>query len=71
MSVSDISDRAHTMPRNSAILYRNARPKNDESPAYAGLLRMSDGQKFWALLWRRTVKGKAVVELKLVEKPEE
>ena len=71
MSASDISDRAHTMPRNSAVLYRNARPKGEDSPAYAGVLRMIDGRKFWALVWPRTVKGKTVVELKLVEKPEE
>jgi hypothetical protein len=71
MSVSDISGHSHTMPRNSAILYRNTTPKSDDSPAYAGVLRMTDGRKFWALVWPRTVKGKAVVELRLVEKPED
>jgi hypothetical protein len=40
MSVRDISDRAHTMARNSAILYRNMKPKADDSPTYAGVLRM-------------------------------
>lgn len=71
MRARDISDQAHSMPRNSAILYRNRRPKSNDSPAYAGVLRMADGRKFWALIWPRAVNGKAVVELKLTEKSED
>jgi hypothetical protein len=70
MSVQDITERSHTMPRNSSILYRNGRPKGDDSPTYAGVLRMIDGRTFWALLWPRAVKGKTVVELRLIEKDE-
>ena len=66
----DATARSSQMPRNSALLYRNLKPKNDDSPAYAGLLRMIDGRTYWALVWPRTVKGKQVVELRLVENPD-
>jgi hypothetical protein len=71
MMVRDITDQSSTMPRNSAILFRNTQPKNDDSPAYGGVLRLDDGRKFWALVWPRTVRGKQVIELRLVKKPEE
>jgi hypothetical protein len=66
----DVTQQSSSMPRNSALLYRNTNPQNEDSPAYAGFLRMIDGRTFWALIWPRTVKGKQVVELRLVEKPD-
>ena len=64
----DITARASSMPRDSAILYRNRAPKNAESPAYYGLLKLSDGSIYWAAIWARLVKGEPVVELQLKPK---
>jgi hypothetical protein len=64
----DITHRASSMGRNCAILYPNTKPKSKDSPAYAGVLRLSDGRTFWALAWERTVKARKVIELELVEK---
>jgi hypothetical protein len=56
------------MPKNSALLYPNRKPKNKSSPRYLGVLRLDDGRKFWAGLWRRTTNGETVVELRLEPK---
>jgi hypothetical protein len=66
----DATDRAHQMPRNSALLYRNTDPKGVDPAAYRGLLKMADGRVFWVGAWPRLVKGKTVVELRLVERKE-
>jgi hypothetical protein len=67
----DASSRAHTMPRNSALLYPNRNPKDSHSPKYLGLLKLDDGRVFWVGIWRAFVNGEPVVELKLSEKGNE
>jgi hypothetical protein len=65
---SDASSRAHTMPRNSALLYRNRNPKDSNSPPYRGVLKLDDNRTFWVGAWRVTVNGEPVIELRLIEK---
>jgi hypothetical protein len=64
----DASSRAHSMARNSALLYRNKRPKDTNSPRYIGVLRLADGQVFWVGAWRAVVNGEQVVEIRLSPK---
>jgi hypothetical protein len=70
MPVKDITDKAAHMERGTAILYRNRKPKDGDAAAYGGLLRLSDGQTFWAFIWPRKIGKKDVVELRLVPKRE-
>jgi hypothetical protein len=64
----DISSRSHQLGRNSSILYRNRNPKGDDPASYYGLIRIADGQTFWAYIWPRLVNGNAAVELRLKPK---
>jgi hypothetical protein len=67
----DITAKVSKMPRNSAILYRHINSKrNPDPPAYLGLIRLKDGQIFWAVIWGRIVSGKRAVELQLKKKIE-
>jgi len=70
MAVKDISAKVSSMPRNGSILYRNREPKDGDPASYGGVLRLSDGQTFWAYIWPRKIGDKDVVELKLVPKRE-
>jgi hypothetical protein len=65
----DVAERAHKMPRNSALLYRNRSPKDINSPHYRGLIRLENGQAHWVDLWvRRLDREQPVLEVKLVPK---
>jgi hypothetical protein len=66
----DITARAPCMQRDTAILYRNRKPSGADPASYGGLLRLADGQTFWAFIWPRLVRGRPVVELRLVRKQE-
>jgi hypothetical protein len=66
----DITARSSSMPRDSAILYKNSDPKGSDPAAYRGLLKMADAKVYWVGAWPRTVKGRTVIELRLVERKE-
>jgi hypothetical protein len=65
----DVTARSQSMPRNSALLYRNRTPRNADSPVYLGVLKLADGTTFWVGVWPRSVKGETVVEIQLCPKP--
>ena len=67
----DITSLCSCMPRNGAVLYKNRKPKGVDPASYGGVLRLSNGEAFWAYIWPRVVRGKPVVELRLVPKLEE
>jgi len=64
----DVSNRAHRMPRNSALLYRNKASKDATSAHYRGLIRMLNGDSYWVGLWVRRIDQERVLEIKLVPK---
>jgi hypothetical protein len=64
----DVSDKAHRMPRNAALLYRNKAPKDPTSAHYRGLIRMLNGDSYWVGLWVRRIDQERVLEIKLVPK---
>jgi hypothetical protein len=67
---ADISDRAHQMARGAAILYRNKKSKNEASPHYRGITKLHNGDVYWLALWVRSLRGDAVLEIKLIPKTE-
>jgi hypothetical protein len=67
--VKDITAKVGKMPRNSAVLYKHTSSKDEpDPPAYLGVIRLEDGQLFWAAIWGRTVNRKQTVELQLKRK---
>lgn len=67
--MKDISAKVTKMPRNSSVLYKHSNTQHSaDPPAYLGVIRLEDGQLFWAAIWSRTVHGKQVVELQLRRK---
>jgi hypothetical protein len=64
----DVSARAHQMPRNTTILYRNKAPKDANASHYRGLLKLEDGDAYWVGLWVRRVGQARVLEIRLVRK---
>lgn len=62
----DITARSSSMPRDSALLYRNHKPKSPESPHYLGLLKTLEGKVYWLGLWVRLVKGERALEVRLL-----
>ena len=64
----DITARASSMPRDSAILYPNPRPRGEDPPAYIGIMRSALGELFWLAAWGRTVAGRAVIEIRMQPK---
>jgi hypothetical protein len=64
----DVSNRAHRMPRNSALLYRNKASKDATSSHYRGLLKMQNGDSYWVGLWIRRLDQEPVLEVKLLPK---
>ena len=67
--MKDVTAKASKMPRNSAVLYRHVNSKNSsDPPTYLGVIRLEDGQIFWAAIWGRIVNGKQAVELQLKRK---
>jgi hypothetical protein len=55
-------------PRNTAILYKNHKPKDKNSPRYLGMIVTDTGTKYWAGISPRYVNGEVVVELRLEPK---
>jgi hypothetical protein len=66
----DVSDRAHKMPRDSALLYRNKTPRGEAAPHYQGVSRLRDGTLYWIRLWVRSLRGEPALEIKLSRKEE-
>ena len=64
----DITSRTSSMPRDSALLYPNRKPKDAHSPFYLGLLKTANGSVYWAVIWIRLVKGERVLELRIKER---
>jgi hypothetical protein len=64
----DVTSRASSMPRDSALLYRNKSPKDSAASHYRGLLKLSDGRVYLVGLWVRQVKGEPALEIRLSEK---
>lgn len=64
----DVSERAHQMPRGSALLYRNRAPKDTLAAHYRGMLKLENGQAFWVGLWIRRLGQERVLEVKLAPK---
>jgi hypothetical protein len=64
----DVADRAHKMPRDSALLFRNRSPKSEVASHYRGVLRLEDGSSFWVGLWVRRLGQEQVLEIRLVPK---
>jgi hypothetical protein len=56
------------MERGTAILYRNLKPVGTDPASYGGVLRLTNGETYWAYIWPRLVRGKTVVELRLTPK---
>jgi hypothetical protein len=67
-TAEDVADRAHKMPRGSALLYRNRTPKDSSSAHYRGLTRLPNGDVYWIGLWLRSLNGERVLEVRLVPK---
>ena len=57
-------------PRNTAVLYRNKKPKDANSPRYLGVIVTDTGHKYWVGIWPAEVNGEPAVELKLMPKLE-
>jgi hypothetical protein len=69
--MKDITAKVSKMPWNSAVLYRHTSSSSSpDPPAYLGVIRLEDGQIFWAAIWSRVVNGKQAVELQLKRKIE-
>jgi hypothetical protein len=64
----DITHKASQMPPDTGILYRNPVSSGNDPSAYIGVIRVTQPGYYWAQLWRRTIRGKVVVELQLTPK---
>jgi len=64
----DITTQANRMAPEIGILYRHPVSSADDPAAYIGVVRVRQAGYYWAQLWRRTVRGKVVVELRLSPK---
>jgi hypothetical protein len=67
----DVSDRAHKMPRDTALLYRNRSPRDTASAHYQGVSRLSNGTLYWITLWVRSIHNQPVLEIKLTRKEDD
>src|ERR1700751_3138472 len=62
---ADVGDRAHKMPRDTALLYRNRTPRDEAAAHYRGLVTLRNGDQYWVGLWVRSLRGQPVLEIKL------
>jgi hypothetical protein len=65
-ALKDITTKSSNMERGTVILYRNLNRQGTDPASHGGVLRLRDGQTFWAYIWPRKVNGQTVVELQLV-----
>jgi hypothetical protein len=68
MPAKDISSDSSCMERGSGILYKVLKPVGTDPASYGGVLKLPNGEIYWAYIWPRLVRGKPVVELRLTPK---
>jgi hypothetical protein len=64
----NVAERAHQMPRGSALLFKNKAPRDERASHYRGLLKLEDGTSYWVGLWVRRIDREPVLEVRLVRK---
>jgi hypothetical protein len=64
----DLTQESFQMPRDSALLYPNKKPRDEDSPHYFGVMVTKDGTSYWVGAWTATVKGQDVIKIKLIPK---
>ena len=66
--IADFTAESSQMPRNSALLYPNKKPKDANSPEYIGIMKTREGALFWVGAWRGLVNGQETIKIKLMPK---
>jgi hypothetical protein len=61
---------ANQRSRNSALLYRNRRPKSASSPKYLGVIVTDTGHKYWVGAWAARSNNEPAIEIRLMPKTE-